>query len=346
MGTGFIRLLRIGAVCAVALAVVAQSSGAASKKQSVRPIVGTFNGSDNENGVVTSWNGSVKFATARPDTCCFVTTAHVKWSVKGTDAGNRCTRTGNGQFDVSDGKLVGIPVPGGVSSAGATYDVSFDTGGATDGSAGYNEFGPITMMCPQRPPVTTTAHIADWIDDGFGGPYKVKPSGVLHDSGQSIINSGSFHAEKRWSWYLRGMSCPKPNVKTGKGYAELTRAMKKRLAKLYKILDHQRACYRFTIGFRDKAKQKDLYDRWHQIADGHKGQKNLCQVLIAAGFAQCPTGWRKDGTARGGPAKPGTSRHERAEAADLTVRFLPGYQEYTGQVPNGRARGWAVRSHG
>ena len=64
MGTGFSRVLRIGVVCAVALALVAQPSGAASKKQSVRPIAGTFNGSDNENGVVTSWNGSVKFATA------------------------------------------------------------------------------------------------------------------------------------------------------------------------------------------------------------------------------------------------------------------------------------------
>ena len=328
MGTGFIRVLRIGAVGAVALAVMAQTCAAAAQKQPVRPIAGTFSGSDNENGVVTSWNGTVSFATAAPDTCCFVTTAHVKWSVKGTDAGNGCTSVGNGQFAVLNGKLVGVRVPGGVSIDSAGYAVSFDTGGATD-IPGYNEFGPITMTCPQRPPITTTAHISDWLDDGFGGPYHVKPGGLLHDGDRSIINSGSFHAEKRWSWNLSGMSCPKPNVKTGTGYAELTRAMKKHLATLYKNLDHQQACYRFTIGHRDKARQKDLYDRWHQLADGHKGQKNLCQALIAAGFAQCPTGWRKDGTARGGPAKPGTSRHERGEAADLTVRFLPGYQEYT-----------------
>ena len=221
------------------------------------------------------------------------------------------------------------PCGGGVTSAGATYGVSFGTG-STGGIRGYDTFGPITEKCPQLQPVTTTARITDWIDDGFGGPYKVKPGGVLHDSGRSVIDSSSFHAEKGWSWYLRGMSCPRPNTQTGDGYEQLTPAMKNSLARLYKILNRQRACYRFNIGFRTKAKQTELYDRWHQIADGHEKQKNLCDVLKAANFAQCPTDWTKNGIAKGGPAKPGTSRHERAEAADLTVRFPAGYLQNLG----------------
>jgi hypothetical protein len=130
-----------------------------------------------------------------------------------------------------------------------------------------------------------------------------------------------------WSWNFSADACPEPNVKTGKGYDGLSNTMKGRLKALYSILDSEKACYKFIVGFRNETTQKDLYDRWHQIADGHRGQNNLCSALKAARFAQCPSGWNPDRTARGGPAKPGSSRHEHAEAADIKVKFPPSFKE-------------------
>ncbi len=116
-------------------------------------------------------------------------------------------------------------------------------------------------------------------------------------------------------------------TKSGPGYAQLEPDTKRALAKLYKELDRQKACYRFTIGYRSKSTQQKLYDRWHEIADrqgpsDHRSADQVCNAVHNAGFAQCPAG-RSGRVARGGPAKPGTSRHEHGEAADITVRFPP-----------------------
>lgn len=120
-------------------------------------------------------------------------------------------------------------------------------------------------------------------------------------------------------------------TKTGPGYELLKPDMKRALTRLYKELDRRRACYRFTIGYRSSSTQKDLFDRWHHIADrqganDRRSAEQVCAALHNAGFAQCPSGganFRSGRVAKGGPAKPGTSRHELGEAADITVRFPP-----------------------
>jgi hypothetical protein len=111
-------------------------------------------------------------------------------------------------------------------------------------------------------------------------------------------------------------------------------------------LDAEAACYQFGVGLRSKDEQKDLYDRWHHIADKRAHDKrdlqDICQDLKAADFAQLPSGvtwvdpktrsrckgeikYQEDGrTANGGPAVPGTSRHESGMAADIKVTFPPG----------------------
>ena len=45
----------------------------------------------------------------------------------------------------------------------------------------------------------------------------------------------------------------------------MTPVMKSALKQLYARLDRQKACYRFTIGYRDQAYQDNLRDRWHAI---------------------------------------------------------------------------------
>jgi hypothetical protein len=325
MQNRFIRALMIAAVCTVAMGIVAQATSAASSSSSVRPITGTFSGSDTESGVVSSWNGSLRFATPIGGSeCCGLTSGHVLWKVAGTDTNSRCTWTGSGGFSIANGKMAGIPTGASVTVERPFYTIDFQTvsgGGVT----GYDEFGPVTEACPNAPPLTTQVHLGEWIYAGHGGPYRVKPGGLLKDSDHATTLNG----EQSWSWNFTADTCPEPNVKTGKGYDKLSATMKGRLAALYSLLDAKNACYRFVVGFRDETVQKDLYDRWHQIADGHKGQQNLCSALKSAGFAQCPTGWDSDGTARGGPAKPGTSRHERAEAADIKVKFPPAYEPNT-----------------
>lgn len=95
--------------------------------------------------------------------------------------------------------------------------------------------------------------------------------------------------------------------------------MQAELEALFAKLDSENACYVLSSAFRSRSTQQDLYDRWHAIADGHANDPGICNQLKAAGLAQCPHGQNADGTARGGPAKPGTSRHEVHEAADLNV---------------------------
>lgn len=116
-------------------------------------------------------------------------------------------------------------------------------------------------------------------------------------------------------------------VSTGPGYNQLNATMKADLTKLYSRLKSEKACWHFTIGYRSTSLQKDLYDRWHEIADGSAGDASVCANLHTAGFKQCPKGYTSDGTAKGGPAKPGTSRHEKTEAADITVVFKPELEE-------------------
>lgn len=125
-----------------------------------------------------------------------------------------------------------------------------------------------------------------------------------------------------------------PNQRTGPGYDEMTAPMKSALKRLYAQLDRVKACYRFTIGYRDQNYQDDLRRRWHDIADkqGDKDERSydqVCSAVKARGFAQCParTGqsWRdRDGSARGGPAK--LSRHTAGQAADITVLWPPAHQ--------------------
>jgi hypothetical protein len=325
MQNRLIRLLKIVAVCGTAMVIGAQATSAASHSASINPIVGSFSGSDDENGVVSTWNGTLQFETPIGGSeCCGLTSGKVFWKVAGTDRSSGCTSTGSGEFQVVDGKMAGIPTGASVSISGSFYNIDFQTvsGG---GVPGYDQFGPVIVACPNAPPLTTQVHLGSWIYGGYAGPYRVQPGGILSDHDGTTTPFG----DKSWSWHFTADTCSEPNVKTGKGYNQLSSAMKGRLTRLYSILDDQEACYRFVVGFRDETTQKDLYDRWHQIADGHKGQKDLCGALKAAGFAQCPAGWNSDGTARGGPAKPGKSRHERAEAADIKVKFPSKYEPNT-----------------
>ena len=335
MRTGFMRFLRIAAVCVTAALLIAQatlaasaaSSASSSSSPSVSPITGTFSGFSNQNGVVTSWQGSLRFATPIGGSdCCGLTSGDVSWKVKGTDSSSGCTSDGSGQFSIVNGKMAGEPTGASATLNPPFYNIDFQTP-STNGIPGYDQFGPVVDTCPGSPPttITTSVHISAWIYGGDGGPYKIKPGGLLIDS----YSRKTLLGKDSWSWNFRGQTCPGPNVKTGKGYNQLSALMKGRLKVLYSQLDHENACYKFVVGFRNETTQKDLYDRWHQIADGHKGQKNLCSALKAAGFAQCPAGWNSDGTARGGPAKPGKSRHERAEAADIKVKFPPAYEPNT-----------------
>ncbi|HMD51289.1 MAG TPA: hypothetical protein VKG62_01140, partial [Solirubrobacteraceae bacterium] len=121
------------------------------------------------------------------------------------------------------------------------------------------------------------------------------------------------------------------HVTTGKGYSGLSATMKADLGSLYAKLKSEKACFHFTIGTRSRSEQEDLYDRWHAIADGaeNKPPAQVEKELKKAGFAQQPEGWEPDGTAKGGPAMPGHSRHESSEAADITVVYPPKYEPDT-----------------
>ena len=125
-----------------------------------------------------------------------------------------------------------------------------------------------------------------------------------------------------------------PNLPIGPGYDQMTAPMKAALKRLYAQFDRIKACYRFTIGYRDQSYQDALRDRWHGIADkqGAKDDRSydaVCTAVKAAGFAQCPVGsgqsWRDShGNAIGGPAR--VSRHTAGQAADITVLWPPAYE--------------------
>ena len=132
------------------------------------------------------------------------------------------------------------------------------------------------------------------------------------------------------SWGIDNVvaSCPLNNTKTGRGYSGLAAKMKAALGRLYDALDGMNACYGFSSGYRSQAKQNRLYRDWHKIADKPKGDKRkdkeICNRLHGAGFAQCPKGWKKKNkagvrVAKGGPAR--RSRHTSDKAADISVFF-------------------------
>ena len=142
----------------------------------------------------------------------------------------------------------------------------------------------------------------------------------------------SKRAEKRGLGPCRGEpSCG--SKKSGPGYNGLAGEMKRHLARLYLSLSsNPLACYVFTSGHRSTKDQRKLRDRWHKIADqlGPDDQRTfdeVCRQLATAGFGQCPTkdnngAWRDaNGDARGGPAKPGSSRHNYRRAADISVSY-------------------------
>ncbi|MFL5832231.1 MAG: D-alanyl-D-alanine carboxypeptidase family protein [Solirubrobacteraceae bacterium] len=119
----------------------------------------------------------------------------------------------------------------------------------------------------------------------------------------------------------------------GAAWAELTPAMKAKLLQLYGVLHANNICFALKSGFRSTKEQDKLYDDWHNKADrpdpADRTQSTLNQLCPGgataggplAGFIQCPTGWTSDGTAKNGPAKSGTSRHNLGEAADLRLAF-------------------------
>ena len=126
MRIGTIRALQIVALCGVAMAVVVQATSAASSSFSVRPIIGSFSGSDDENGVVSSWNGTLRFATPIGGSeCCGLTSGKVFWRVAGTDRNSGCTSTGSGEIQVLDGKMAGIPTGASVNISGSSYTIDF-----------------------------------------------------------------------------------------------------------------------------------------------------------------------------------------------------------------------------
>ena len=306
-------------VVSVALCGTAQAA--------VQPAKGTFSGTQNQGGIVSSWHGQARFATPLAGGTGITlapTSGSVTWSVSGTSL-NGCSYSGSGHFAFLAGKLLGHKVGGyaGINDDD-TYSLSLLTG-ANGLIPGYNAF-PVTVSCPKEKPYTTPYVLGSWLDTANAhAPLKIHNGQLIGTGG---FTAGPFYSQS-YAWNFSYQRCPSPNVKTGNGYADLTDVMKAHLNGLYSILDEQHACYHFNIGYRSEAVQKGLYDSWHEIADGHKSEDptELCDKLKDAGFAQCPTGWRADGTARGGPAKPGTSRHEVGEAADIRVTWPPTYQK-------------------
>jgi hypothetical protein len=135
-----------------------------------------------------------------------------------------------------------------------------------------------------------------------------------------------------WSGTVK-VEKPCEHIEGGHGYNLLSAAMKDALHRLFARLKSEEACFRFTVGSRTPAEQKDLYERWHEIADNSQNEPRaeLEKELKEGHFAQFPKGWTAGGIAKGGPAKPGTSRHESGEAADITVRWPPEQKEDVGR---------------
>lgn len=119
----------------------------------------------------------------------------------------------------------------------------------------------------------------------------------------------------------------------GKAWSGLTEIMRAKLEALYAALDSDQVCYGLSSGYRSKEDQQKAYDDWHRRADrsnpADRDNRTLNQLCPGGevgngpmrGFLQCPTGWDRNGVAQNGPGRPGFSRHEKGEAADLKLAF-------------------------
>lgn len=120
---------------------------------------------------------------------------------------------------------------------------------------------------------------------------------------------------------------------SGTAWGGLTATMRARLEALYAALDSDQVCYALSSGYRSEKDQQKAYDEWHRRADrsnpADRGNRTLNQLCPGGeigngpmrGFLQCPSGWDRNGVAQNGPARPGSSRHEKGEAADLKLAF-------------------------
>jgi hypothetical protein len=152
---------------------------------------------------------------------------------------------------------------------------------------------------------------------------------VVFDFDCTFTVDAPFHGHFATAGQLAYKQPPCQRKRTGAGYADLTDTMRSRLDDLYTRIEAWQGCYRFVIGYRSTDHQQAMiYDPWHAIADvhgpnDHRGAQQINEQLRAAGFAQMFQGRDANGVARGGPAKPGRSRHEKGEAADMLVYWQP-----------------------
>lgn len=140
----------------------------------------------------------------------------------------------------------------------------------------------------------------------------------------------------------------------GRAYAGLSGVMKAKLTELYGLLRAGDVCFSLSSGFRSLEEQKELHDDWHEKADRSdpadrtkETLDKLCPNGATRGgplssYLQCPTGWDGNGRARNGPARPGESRHNVGEAADLKLAFGASTGEFD---PSGATRRADVRRY-
>jgi hypothetical protein len=133
--------------------------------------------------------------------------------------------------------------------------------------------------------------------------------------------------------------CQRRGTLTGEAYAKLDASLKAGLSRLYRMLDANGGCYVFTSGYRD---QKQIWDRWHHIADQHCRSPfpSLSAVnaqLQSDGFAQQANGCGGVGTDgrshsdvatgdNGGPCNPYVNYqcpHVGGIAADISWWWRP-----------------------
>jgi hypothetical protein len=167
---------------------------------------------------------------------------------------------------------------------------------------------------------------------------------------ESIMIHGGSTSSDTWQLSIKACkSSPQTSLTGDRGWEGLSGEFQQRLEHMVELLEDQDACVQFTSGYRSYVNQKRLYQEWHDIADKHNSgsetPEEICEELAAAKLAQPPSSkkmhypakspthhcdqwsgemeYEADGKAKGGPAKPGHSRHEVGEAADFNVLFPP-----------------------
>jgi hypothetical protein len=231
---------------------------------------------------------------------------------------------GGGSFSL---KMAGVAAP----ELANWNSCLFPEGGSLMGHYYWGQFQK--GMGPFSGEVTLTAkelHARETTKTISPAPGQLPPSNCAGSGGW--VSAEECTDSFNWTGSVK-VEVPCEHVGTGHGYNLLSATMKDALQRLYGRLKSEEACYRFSVGARTFAEQKDLYDRWHEIADNSQNEPRaeLEKELKEAHFAQFPKGWTKGGMAEGGPAKPGTSRHESSEAADITVRWPPEQKEDVGR---------------